>query len=209
MAEPAFLINLLFSLLMLMLVCALHLQPSVQCGHVKARPHHWQLDEHLQTSIEMRTSRAIVDQQQLEMSHKKTKVKKKKQRKKKQLRKKQLRRRKKKRAESRRRHAKRDALRLTINRLHQLESLDEQLSQWAHLEAKASSEQVCRLYLRPSSELEPIASCALDEIPPYMLNLRRQLLAESRSPLQAVQLMPYRSRLVRSFRQPKRQVIGE
>lgn len=39
-------------------------------------------------------------------------------------------------------------------------------------------------------------------VPPYMLNLHRQLLSESRKLADAVQLMPYKSLIMRSFGQP-------
>lgn len=122
------------------------------------------------------------------------------------------------------------ALELAVSRLHVLESLDEQLRQFADAAAASvdakraspSSGRSCALRLKfgleaeseaasepePEPELGPPACEAAGEkwarrVPPYMLNVYQQLKLESSSLAEAVRSMPYKSLVMRSFRQPE------
>lgn len=127
--------------------------------------------------------------------------------------------------------AKRQALDLAVGRLHILESLDPQLRAFANRQlAPVDKPLMCRLELPFAShardqnkkkkkrrskrsqtqhrlEAKAARNCLHSEqlrrqIPPYMLNLHRQLLVETRTQDEAVRAMPYRSTVARSFAQP-------
>lgn len=94
-------------------------------------------------------------------------------------------------------------LALAVNRLRTLERLDSQLRAFAARAGRAPSAE-CWLPLG----LAPAANAsrpACDErlVPPYLANLRRQLVAESGSLAEAVQLMPYGAHVIRGLRQPQ------
>lgn len=94
-------------------------------------------------------------------------------------------------------------------------------SQQDDREARRTNRQlVCQLKLRFGAQTDaaeasgsPIPDCLAEpllarHVPPYMLNLHRQLLSESRKLADAVQLMPYKSLIMRSFAQPSLPVRG-
>lgn len=122
----------------------------------------------------------------------------------------------------------RQALDLAFERLKILESLDAELRAFARAPSPArppssappvspEDAHTCQLYLDFGSEAPADhfrrrqtgrRSCWASErlarqVPPYMSNLQRQLLAESQSLAEAVRLMPYQSLVARSFRQPR------
>lgn len=130
---------------------------------------------------------------------------------------------------------KRRALDLAVNRLHILESLDGQLREFA---ARASAaqranstkahkpelfDQVCQLRLELGRPGEPVLrqsggqmlpDCLAEarlarHVPPYMLNLQRQIMSQSRTMADAVRLMPYRALVMRSFAQPSLPVASD
>ena len=125
--------------------------------------------------------------------------------------------------------SKRQAADLAMERLRILESLDQELRNFAsggqqpkpagtraEARPKPGEPQVCSLRLEASkapqasrldwSWREPaicLASGRLRrQIPPYMLNLYRQLLASGANLSETVQMMPYQAHVIRSFRQP-------
>jgi len=113
-----------------------------------------------------------------------------------------------------------EALELAVDRLRVLESLDGQLLQFVRRaegagrvggdKAGQMEQELCLLPLNFSEAKQADASlrsCLADarllrQVPPYMLNLHRRLTSESERLADAVLLMPYRSLVMRSFRQP-------
>lgn len=109
---------------------------------------------------------------------------------------------------------------IALSRLHVLESFDSVLNKFVSLDTErqragekeaidsGDTQRLCQLELpfqRPADEA-PLSCLSIpewsSEIPPYILNLYRQIASDSRSISDAVHLMPYKSLVMRSFRQP-------